>query len=78
MRSARSHLLCQHPRHMSGFGQILLDLRLSAPKSFSYRYHPWPLYRYHSNGLSVVLEKTLSSPLDCKEIKLVYPKGNQP
>ena len=25
----------------------------------------------------VVLEKTLESPLDCKEILLVYPKGNQ-
>ena len=27
---------------------------------------------------TVVLEKTLESPLDCKEIKSVYPKGNQP
>ena len=26
---------------------------------------------------NVVLEKTLESPLDCKEIKLVNPKGNQ-
>ena len=26
---------------------------------------------------AVVLEKTLESPLDCKEIKLVNPKGNQ-
>jgi len=26
----------------------------------------------------VVLEKTLESPLDCKEIKSVSPKGNQP
>ena len=26
----------------------------------------------------VVLEKTLESPLDCKEIKPVSPKGNQP
>ena len=25
----------------------------------------------------VVLEKTLESPLDCKEIQLVHPKGNQ-
>jgi len=25
----------------------------------------------------VVLEKTLESPLDCKEIQPVYPKGNQ-
>ena len=26
---------------------------------------------------TVVLEKTLESPLDCKEIKPVHPKGNQ-
>ena len=25
----------------------------------------------------MVLEKTLESPLDCKEIQLVPPKGNQ-
>ena len=28
--------------------------------------------------MSVVLEKTLESPLDSKEIKPVNPKGNQP
>ena len=27
--------------------------------------------------LNYVLEKTLESPLDCKEIKVVNPKGNQ-
>ena len=27
---------------------------------------------------TVVLEKTLDSPLDCKKIKPVHPKGNQP
>ena len=26
----------------------------------------------------VVLKKTLKSPLDCKDIKLANPKGNQP
>ena len=26
---------------------------------------------------TTVLEKTLESPLDCKDIKLVHPKGNQ-
>ena len=25
----------------------------------------------------MVLEETLESPLDCKEIQLVHPKGNQ-
>ena len=28
--------------------------------------------------LTVVLEKTLKGPLDCKEIQAVHPKGNQP
>ena len=28
--------------------------------------------------LNVVLEKTLESPKDCKEVKPVHPKGNQP
>ena len=44
----------------------------------------WELY--HKEGWvpknwcfeTVVLEKTLASPLDCKEIKPVNPKGNQP
>ena len=27
---------------------------------------------------TVVLKKTLESPLDCKELKRVHPKGNQP
>ena len=27
--------------------------------------------------MTVVLEKTLESPLDCKEIQPVHPKGNQ-
>ena len=26
----------------------------------------------------MVLEKTLESPLDCKEIQPVHPKGNKP
>ena len=28
--------------------------------------------------LNCVLEKTLESPLDCKEIQPVHPKGGQP
>jgi len=31
----------------------------------------------HRYFWTVVLEKTLESPLDCKEIQPVYPKGNQ-
>ena len=36
---------------------------------------------FNSNNIinmAVVLEKTLESPLDCKEIQPVHPKGNQP
>ena len=29
------------------------------------------------NTCTLVVEKTLESPLDCKEIQQVYPKGNQ-
>ena len=28
--------------------------------------------------LTLVMEKTLESTLDCKEIQPVHPKGNQP
>ena len=35
----------------------------------------WTLNNWYS--WNVVLEKTLESPLDCKEIKPVYPKVNQ-
>ena len=43
----------------------------------------WELYCEESWALknwcfwTVVLEKTLESPLDCKEIQTVHPKGNQ-
>ena len=33
--------------------------------------------RIDAFGLTMVLEKTLESPLNCKEIKPVNPKGNQ-
>ena len=42
----------------------------------------WTLKKVECQGIDVfslmVLEKTLKSPLDCKEIKPVNPKGNQP
>ena len=48
--------------------------------------HVWMWELDHKEGWApkywcfriVVLEKTLESPLDCKEIKLVNPKGSQP
>ena len=39
-----------------------------APKNWHLNWHFW----------TMVLEKTLESPLDSKEIKWVIPKGNQP
>ena len=36
----------------------------------------WEVNNWHF--WTVALEKTLQSPLDCKEIKPVNPKGNQP
>ena len=33
--------------------------------------------RQRIDAFELVLEKTLESPLDCKEIQPVHPKGNQ-
>ena len=59
-----------------------------SPSSQSYGFsssHGWMWELDHTESWAlknrcfwtVVLEKTLESPLDCKEIKLVHPKGNQ-
>ena len=41
----------------------------------------WTIKKAECQGIdafiTVVLEKTLESPLDCKEIQPVHPKGNQ-
>jgi len=46
-----------------------------------YRYESWTVKESWAPKkwcfLIVVLEKTLESPLDCKEIQPVHPKGNQ-
>ena len=50
------------------------------------RSHVWMWELFHTQGwepenwyfTTVVLEKTLESPLDCRDIKPVNPKGNQP
>ena len=58
------------------------------PSSQSYGFsssHVWMWELDHKEGWvlknwcfwTVVLEKTLESPLDCKEIQPVHPKGNQ-
>ena len=37
----------------------------------------WRLFAKGDPECVLVLEKTLESPLDCKEIQPVHPKGNQ-
>ena len=37
----------------------------------------FPVVMYGCESGTVVLEKTLESPLDCKEIQPVHPKGDQ-
>ena len=64
------------------------DIINKGPSSQSYGFsshHVWMWELDHKQGWalenwcfwSVVLEKTLESPLDCKKIKPVNPKGNQ-
>ena len=46
-----------------------------------YRYESWTKKKAECrriDAFKLVLEKTLESPLDYKEIKPVNPKGNQP
>ena len=46
-----------------------------------YRFNSWTIKKTEHqriDAFKLMLEKTLESPLDSKEIKPVYPKGNQP
>ena len=72
----------QHFKKQNYFGN-------KGPSSQRYGFsssHVWMWELYHNEGWvpknwcfrKVVLENTLESPLDCKEIKPVNPKGNQP
>ena len=40
--------------------------------------HNWNWHMYPNRFWTMMLEKTLESPLDCKEILSINPKGNQP
>ena len=45
-----------------------------------YRYESWSIKKAENqriDGLNCGLKKTLESPLDCKEIQSVHPKGDQ-
>ena len=37
----------------------------------------WTIKKLSTEELMLLLEKTLESPLDCKEIQPVHPKGDQ-
>ena len=49
---------------------------------FMYGYENWTIKKAECRRIdafvTVVLEKTPESPLDCKEIQPVHPKGDQP
>ena len=62
---------------------ITLPTKFCLVKAVVFLVVMWELDYKNSQGLknwciwTVVLEKTLESPLDCKEIQPVHPKGNQ-
>jgi len=66
-------------------GDIILLTKVSSQSYGFSSSHVWMWELDHKEGWmpknwcfwTVVLEKTLESPLDCKEIKPVHPKGNQ-
>ena len=90
-REIKRHLLLGR-KAMTNLESILKSKHCFANKSpYSQSYgfsssHVWMWELDHKEGWApknwcfwtVVLEKTLESPLDCKEIKPVSPKGNQP
>ena len=52
-------------------------LHIRWPKYWNFSFSICPSNEYLGLTRTVVLEKTLESPLDCKEIQPVHPKGNQ-
>ena len=71
------------------YSKVEVSLCYKSPYSQSYGFsssHVWMWELDHKEGWApknwcfwtVVLEKTLESPFNCKEIKPVHPKGNQP
>ena len=38
----------------------------------------WTVKKAERRRIDALLEKTLENPLDCKDIQLVHPKGDQP
>ena len=91
-REIKRHLLLGR-KAMTNLGSILKSRDITLPtkvhiiKNYGFSSsHAWIWELDHKESWAlknwcfwtVVLEKTLDSPLDCKEIQPVSPKGNQP
>ena len=76
----------QPKQHIKKQTHYLVDKGLSSQSCGFSSSHVWMWKLDHKESWTpknwcfwtMVLEKTLESPMDCKEIKLVHPKGNQP
>jgi len=78
---------CDQPWQMSKSRDITLPTKICLVKAMVF---PVVMYGYESWAVkkswalknwcfwTVMLKKTLESPLDCKEIQPVHPKGNHP
>ena len=59
---------------------LLAKVRLVKASVFPvvmYGCESWTIKKAEHRRIDVVLEKTLDSPLDCKEIQPIHPKGDQ-
>ena len=87
----KRHLLLGR-KAMTNLDSILKSRDITLPTKFCivkamvfpvvmYRCASWTIWKAECQRIdalkTVVFEKTLESPLDCKEIKPVHPKGNQ-
>ena len=84
---------CSHEikRHLTNLDSILKSRDITLPAKFRlvkavvfpvvmYGCESWTIKKVEhrrTDAFKLVLEKTFQSPLDCKEIQLVHPKGNQ-
>ena len=76
----------QPREHIKKQRRYFANKGLSSQSNGFFSSHVWMWELDHKEGWvpknwcfrTVVLEKTLESPLDCKEIQPVNPKGNQP
>ena len=71
----RSHLLLER-KAMANLDSILKSRDITVPTKV--RIDKAMVWQLDHKGGWVVLQKTLESPLDCKEIKPIIPKGDQP